>query len=590
LGKPVEVDRALTDLMRRELIREKSQHPNRIYIFKHNLTQETAYRSLLLRKRRELHGLVGASLEQHDPERVTEIARHFNEAGERERALPYLVEAADRAARAYATAEAIAFYREALEILESVDNLALARRVYEGLGSALTFANEIPDAIGTYNSMLNLAKERDNVPMQVSALNKLSYVSALRLGQFQEAENYLAESDRLARKNEDKVGLSEHNLVRCMMCTAVADFEGVERYMGETVELGRELGVEEQRTMGLAHIASSQVFMLQFEEARETMQEGLALSRKIGDREHEAEILANTEPLYYWRGGDFEAARTSALEGIEIATKIGAMNLLAPACRMMGYLDFQQGKYESALEHFERYLEASRQAGIVWFEVEALCLLGSVQLEIDELHIDKVLAMHDQAERLMEQPGGIITGASAWIEVGTCALEIGKLEKAAELFQKGLTIPTATMNLERPRLIHGQALLAMENGDLEKAASLLRESRVIVEQHAIKPFYPFLALSEGKLQLMNGSFEAATERFESALSLAQEMGLGPLEWQAQVENAKALAARGQMSEAERAREQAQATIDELARRFTDPEMRRNYLAKVTADLAPEPGG
>jgi tetratricopeptide (TPR) repeat protein len=525
-----------------------------------------------------------------DPERVTDIARHFNEAGERERALPYLVEAADRAARAYATAEAIAFYREALEILESVGNPELARRVYEGLGSALTLANEIPDAIGTYNEMLNLAKESDDIPMQVSALNKLSFVSALRLGQFQEAENYLAESDNLARNNEDKAGLSEHNLIRCMMCTAVADFESVEHYMAETIQLGQELGIEEQKAMGLAHIASSQVFMLKFDEARETMQEGLALSRKIGDREHEAEILANTEPLYYWRGGDFEAARTSALEGIEIATKIGAMNLLAPAWRMMGYLDFQQGKYESALQHFERYLEASRQAGIVWFEVEALCLLGSVQLDIDEVHLDDVLALHDQAEQLMEQPGGIIMGASAWIEVGTCALEIGKLEKAAELFQKGLTIPTATMNLERPRLIHGQALLAMENGEVDKAAALLREARAITEQHAIKPFYPVLLITEGKLQFMNESFAAATESFEHAERLAQEMNLQPLLWKARIEKAKALSALGQTAEAAQAREEARTTIDELARYFTDPELRRNFLSKVTADLALEPGG
>ncbi len=190
----------------------------------------------------------------------------------------------------------------------------------------------------------------------------------------------------------------------------------------------------------------------------------------------------------------------------------------------------------------------------------------------------------------MEQPGGTIMGASAWVEVGTCALEVGNLKKAGELFQKGLTIPTATMNLERPRLIQGQALLAMENGELDKAAELLRESRAIVEQHAIKPYYPFLALTEGKLQLMNGSFEAATERFESALSLAQEMGLQPLLWKAQAENAKALSALGQTAEAGQAREEARATIDELARYFTDPEMRSNFLVKVTGDLALEPGG
>jgi ATP/maltotriose-dependent transcriptional regulator MalT len=131
-------------------------------------------------------------------------------------------------------------------------------------------------------------------------------------------------------------------------------------------------------------------------------------------------------------------------------------------------------------------------------------------------------------------------------------------------------VPTITINLERPRLIHGQAILAMKNGDLEKAADSLREARAITEQHAIKPFYPVLLITEGKLQFMNESFAAATESFEQAERLAQEMNLRPLLWKARIERAKALSALGQTAEAAQAREDAQTTVDELARFFTDP--------------------
>ena len=55
---PRQLDESLTDLQRRELIREKSRMPRRVYMYKHALTQETAYASLLLRRRRELHRLV----------------------------------------------------------------------------------------------------------------------------------------------------------------------------------------------------------------------------------------------------------------------------------------------------------------------------------------------------------------------------------------------------------------------------------------------------------------------------------------------------------------------------------------------------
>ena len=98
---------ALAELERRELVREKSRIPPRVYMFKHTLTQEAAYGTLLLSRRRELHRRVAECMEQSEPERVNDIARHFLEAREQTRALPYLVQAGDRAVRSYSPPEAI---------------------------------------------------------------------------------------------------------------------------------------------------------------------------------------------------------------------------------------------------------------------------------------------------------------------------------------------------------------------------------------------------------------------------------------------------------------------------------------------------
>ncbi|MBI4790196.1 MAG: AAA family ATPase, partial [Chloroflexi bacterium] len=166
------VGKSLANLQRRELIREKTRAPENVYLFKHALTQETAYASVLLSKRRDLHRRVAECLEKRDPTRVHDIARHFLQADEETRALPYLVEAADRAARAYATPEAIPYYQRALEILQKVDNLELARRAHEGLGGALTLANDVAGAVKNYETMLDVAKARNDIAMQVSALNK----------------------------------------------------------------------------------------------------------------------------------------------------------------------------------------------------------------------------------------------------------------------------------------------------------------------------------------------------------------------------------------------------------------------------------
>ena len=105
-----------------ELIYEKSVFPEVSYRFKHALTQDVAYRSLLLQRRRELHGLIGAAIEELYADRLTEhyevLAHHFSLAEDWRRALDYLLRAAEKAAAAFALRDALALYDQALAVAD----------------------------------------------------------------------------------------------------------------------------------------------------------------------------------------------------------------------------------------------------------------------------------------------------------------------------------------------------------------------------------------------------------------------------------------------------------------------------------------
>ncbi|NIS80063.1 MAG: AAA family ATPase [Anaerolineales bacterium] len=92
------------------------------YRFRHFLFQQHLYHAMGDFERVELHGEVGAVLEELYGERASEIAprlaHHFTEAGEPERAIDYLIQAGDQARMVYANAEAIETYQRALAILE----------------------------------------------------------------------------------------------------------------------------------------------------------------------------------------------------------------------------------------------------------------------------------------------------------------------------------------------------------------------------------------------------------------------------------------------------------------------------------------
>jgi tetratricopeptide (TPR) repeat protein len=127
-----DVDTDLDKLEREELIRMGARHPEVEYIFKHALTQEVAYESLLASRRKELHRRVGEAMEQVFAQRPGEfnsiIGEHFLRGEAWSRAVGYLLPAGDAAARMYAHPEARLHYNNALEALSHLPDTAENRR------------------------------------------------------------------------------------------------------------------------------------------------------------------------------------------------------------------------------------------------------------------------------------------------------------------------------------------------------------------------------------------------------------------------------------------------------------------------------
>jgi TOMM system kinase/cyclase fusion protein len=114
----------LARLVDAEVLYQRGLPPQATYSFKHSLIQETAYRSLLKRTRRETHARIARALEDHFPERIflepEVVARHYEEAGLAAKAVPYFQQAGERAAERSAHREAAGHLREAIALLETL--------------------------------------------------------------------------------------------------------------------------------------------------------------------------------------------------------------------------------------------------------------------------------------------------------------------------------------------------------------------------------------------------------------------------------------------------------------------------------------
>ena len=576
---------ALEELERRELVREKSHIPPRAYMFKHNLTQEAAYDTLLLRRRRELHRRVAECLEQTEPDRVNDIARHFMEAREQVSALPYLIEAGDRATRAYSTASAIDLYRKALGILDTALDLPLARRAHEGLGSALTFSFDIGGAVETYHKMLHLAEEHEDIPMQVSALNKLGFVTALMRGEFPEAQEHLEDAERLARSCNDLPGLAELHMTYCYVFVGTGDLAGALGHQKESLQIGRDLDDDESRLFGMVHIANTMAFLARFDEAWERGEEAREKAEELGNRKYLSEALTFPIPLYHLRNGDMGSAREAAEEGMNIGAQIGAAASESGGAFLLGQIAWMKGEYEIAIECHQRALEAGRTSGMPFWQAAPLCALGTTYQDISMELSGQAMEFHAQALELMDMPLGTVMGAMNWADLGFCALAAGDLERASELFNKGLTISTATRYLARPQLLVGSAFVELANGRSDEAANLVHEARQFVEERAMRHFYAFVAFADAQVSAAQGRGDQALDSFTRAEEQALRMQMRPLVWQARAGAAQVLSGAGRTSEAEAKRAEARDMVDEIAGLFKDEKLRGMFLESATSKLA-----
>jgi tetratricopeptide (TPR) repeat protein len=119
---PGSLGRPLRELSRLEFIYERLESSVSVYVFRHALTQETAYGSLLERHRRLLHGAVGQALEQLHDGRTEEVAEllalHFGRSDEAEKSVDYAILAAEKSQRRWANNEALVYFNDALHRLD----------------------------------------------------------------------------------------------------------------------------------------------------------------------------------------------------------------------------------------------------------------------------------------------------------------------------------------------------------------------------------------------------------------------------------------------------------------------------------------
>ncbi|MGA7262863.1 MAG: adenylate/guanylate cyclase domain-containing protein [Stellaceae bacterium] len=150
----------LRELCRLEFVYERVVADGSMFVFRHALTQEAVYGSLLERQRRIHHGAIGQALEALYSGRVDEVAEllafHFGRSGHTDKAVDYAISAAVKAGRAWANSEALTYFEGALRRLATLPDTKLnrLRRIDAVLKQA-----QVKYALGQYSEQIRALEE-----------------------------------------------------------------------------------------------------------------------------------------------------------------------------------------------------------------------------------------------------------------------------------------------------------------------------------------------------------------------------------------------------------------------------------------------
>jgi predicted ATPase len=124
MGVREELKSQLLNLQGLEFISKKRLFPELEYIFKHALTQEVAYSSLLQKRKKEIHAKIGAAIESLYPDRLEEyyelLAYHYGRSVNFDKAWEYLYFANQKAAKLNAMEDAKAYFDQAMQLLDNL--------------------------------------------------------------------------------------------------------------------------------------------------------------------------------------------------------------------------------------------------------------------------------------------------------------------------------------------------------------------------------------------------------------------------------------------------------------------------------------
>ena len=363
-GKEKELDSAISELIRREVIRVVAEAGEESYQFRHSLISEVIRSGLRSRRREQMHRRIGEYLEcQKDAEhRLQEIALHFTEGRHGEKSVEYAWRAAAACRLEFANEAALRFYEYVLRWATHFSREQMCEVALEA--AEVCYSLGVPRrAIRLLEAQLRLIRRGKHPDLRAKLYTKLAHSYGL-FGDVRGSQKAASRGLTCLRQKgfSDRGGNIEaillHELAFCMLVQS-RPFEGLKI-------LGRALNC----------LSEDQI------------------------NPHVGQIYSLISALC-WLNGDLDGGVTASRKAAYILETLGAIHLLPLAYSHLGGCLYGLGRFSLALEKHKRAVEISERSRSVFQQTQSLSNLAECLCRSGQF--DEALKITDRAVRMAKE-------------------------------------------------------------------------------------------------------------------------------------------------------------------------------------------
>jgi len=569
-GKALEI---MEKTLKTGLIKERVVRGDDIFSFSDVIIRDVVHEEVSHLRHKKLHATIGSALEKTYvkklDEHLGELAYHFLEGGEKDKALHYFLKAEEKARSIYAWDEGISYAQHALELIEEkADNAREKADVTERLGDLKGYTGKAEDGIAYVEKALAIWNQLNDKKNIARLHSKVAYYSWLFFSDWEKASKHHRLALDILEKEPESVDLANlyediaHVLWRSGSPEALP-------WAHKALELARRTGAIHAfgmccNDLGVLYMKSSE-----FEKSAEFFDQGLkaALENGFGDL---SLTIYNNLPQLYWMVGEFEKAVETAEKGSEFGQKAGflhgltwinvllaqgytfmgelrkALSILEDTLAMskriqyevqvsgslggLGYCYHLLGEWDKSLRYLQESLDIARKVGEYQFSAEAALRLGELFTEMGD---------YDEAEKYLQESNNAYGSAgdtsdqlrTTYPSLAKLYLKTGQIEKAQELINiidKNVTETMGKFIIPHTNML--KAMLLREQKKWDQSIELFEKSlqgyRSLNAQKWNVDKFAELLYEYGLVYLernIEGDREKAYSLLDQALAIYQKM-------------------------------------------------------------------